>query len=191
MRREVLHGHLWIGFSTYVVEDSDDLLAVYLAEGSTLAFPEWPFPQWQHPWQTAGHHTWHGHGKLMLHRPGDAYSVDLFWQGPERTFSGWYLNLQDPIRRHDRGFDTLDHELDVWLPASGAWSVKDAELFEQRVIEGRYSEEQAAAIRATGSRVVDMVSSGSQWWDEAWADWTPPAHWQALDLPDDWQLPGI
>ncbi len=53
VRREVLHGHLWIGFSTYLVEDTDDLLAVYLAEGSTLAFPEWPFAQWQHPWRTA------------------------------------------------------------------------------------------------------------------------------------------
>lgn len=61
----------------------------------------------------------------MLHRPGDAYSVDLFWNGPHREFSGWYINLQDPIRRHERGFDTLDHELDYWLPSRGSWTVKD------------------------------------------------------------------
>jgi hypothetical protein len=24
-----------------------------------------------------------GHGKLMLHRPGDAYSVGLFWDGSD------------------------------------------------------------------------------------------------------------
>lgn len=187
VRREVLHGHLWIGFCTYVVEDTADLLAVYLTEGSTLAYPRWPFAQWQHPWRTAGHQTWRGHGKLMLHRPGDAYSVDVFWQGSNREFAGWYINLQDPIRRYERCFDTLDHELDYWLSASGSWSVKDDELFEQRVQEGRYSEEQAASIRAAGAQVADMLSTHSHWWDESWARWTPPSDWQALDLPADWQ----
>ncbi len=126
----------------------------------------------------------------MLHRPADAYSVDLFWEGTDREFSGWYINLQDPIRRYERGFETLDHELDYWLKDSGSWSVKDDELFEQRVKEGRYSEEQAVSIRSTGSQVVDMLSTGSNWWDESWAHWTPPSHWQALDLPEDWQATG-
>ena len=189
VRREVLRGHLWIGFNTHIVQDTDDLLAVYLAEGSTLGFPEWPFERWQHPWRTRGFTAWRGHGKLMLHRPGDAYSVDLFWEGPDRTFSGWYINLQDPIRRHERGFDTLDHELDYWLPRSGSWIVKDAELFEQRVAEGRYSEELAASVRVTGGRIADMLDRQSYWWDAAWARWTPPHEWRALDLPSDWQTP--
>lgn len=189
VRREVLHGHLWIGFSTYVVEDTEDLLAVYLAEGSAFAFPEWPFEQWHHPWHAAGHSAWRGHGKLMLHRPGDAYSVDLFWEGPDRRFSGWYINLQDPIRRHERGFDTLDHELDYWLPQSGSWTVKDDELFEQRVEERRYSKQQAASIRGTGNQIAEMLRSESLWWDESWANWTPCTHWHALALPENWQTP--
>ncbi len=186
VRRELLHGHPWVGFATRVVEDSADLLAVYLAPGSTLAFPAWPFDRWEHPWLTAGHREWHGHGKLMLHRPGDAYSVDLFWSGPQREFSGWYLNLQDPFRRHAGGFDTLDHELDYWVPASGGWSVKDAELFEERVVEERYSPEQAVAIRATGAEIVAMLSEGAHWWDESWAAWTPPEEWAGLELPPGW-----
>ena len=186
VRREWLHGHVWAGFATYVVEDTDDLLAVYLAEGSELAFPDWPFDQWVHPWYVAGHRSWHGHGKLMLHRPGDAYSVDVFWTGPNRRFAGWYINLQDPFRRYESGFDTLDHELDYWMPAAGPWSAKDEELFEQRVVEGRYSEEQAAAIRATGEQVADMLSAGAHWWDESWAEWTPPPAWQSLRLPQGW-----
>lgn len=189
VRREFLHGHPWIGFSTYVVEDTDELLAVYLAEGSRLAFPDWPFDRWVHPWQTAGHRSWNGHGKLMLHRPGDAFSVDLFWHGPGREFAGWYVNLQEPIIRHERGFDTLDHELDFWLHHDGTWSAKDEDLFEQRVAEGRYSTEQAAAIRATGRQVEAMLSSGSHWWDEAWARWCPPPGWRGLDLPDGWSEP--
>lgn len=187
VRREILHGHVWVGFAGYVVEDSEDLLAVYLPEGSALAFPEWPFEEWQHPWRTAGHTRWQGHGKLMLHRPQDAYSVDLFWRGPERTFAGWYLNLQDPFRRHARGFDTLDHELDYWVPASGPWTVKDEELFEQRVAEGRYGVEQAAAIRAEGEGIAAMLEAGAHWWDESWAAWSPPPVWGALDLPEEWE----
>ena len=35
-----------------------------------IAFPAWPFDRWEHPWLTAGHRTWAGHGKLMMHRPG-------------------------------------------------------------------------------------------------------------------------
>ena len=186
VRREVLHGHPWVAFNTRVVRDDADLLAVYLAPGSELAFADWPFDRWEHPWQTQGFSVWRGHGKLMLHRPGDAYSVDLFWNGPARTFSGWYLNLQDPVRRYDGGFDTLDHELDYWIPAGGTWQVKDAELFEQRVAEERYTAEQADAIRSTGAAIEQMLTAGDHWWDESWADWTPPADWDALDVPAGW-----
>lgn len=154
VRRELLHGHPWIGFSTYVVEDTDQLLAVYLAEGSRLGFPDWPFEEW-------------------VHCPG-------------RDFAGWYVNLQEPIVRHERGFDTLDHELDFWLHPDGTWSAKDQDLFEQRVVEGRYSAGQASAIRATGQQVAEMLSSGSLWWDDAWARWRPPSGWRGLDLPDGW-----
>lgn len=186
VRRELLHGHVWCGFATYVVQDTDDLLALYLPGGSELAFPDWPFDRWEHPWHAAGHRVWSGHGKLMLHRPGDAYSVDLFWEGPDRSFSGWYLNLQDPLRRGPARVDTLDHELDYWMPAGGGWHVKDDELFEERVREERYDAEQAAAIRATGKSIVDMLSAGQTWWDPVWAAWTPPAQWGSLRLPAGW-----
>lgn len=186
LRREILHGRPWVAFPTYVVVDDPDLLAVYLVSGSELAFADWPFEQWQHPWKVAGHTRWSGWGKLMLHRPGDAYSVDLFWSGEGRDFAGWYINLQDPFRRFAHGFDTLDHELDYWLPADGPWTVKDDELFEQRVVEGRYSEVLAEQIRATGGEVAEMLRSGTHWWDPAWASWEPPSEWAAADAPPGW-----
>lgn len=187
VRREILKGHPWAAFPTRVVQDTDDLLAVYLAPGSELGYADWPFDRWVHPWRTAGHRVWHGHGKLMLHRPGDHYSVDVFWTGPTREFAGWYINLQDPFRRHDGGFDTLDHELDYWLPASGDWEVKDAELFEERIREERYSPGQVTRIRETSDLIVDLLRSGRHWWDPAWAEWLPPDGWDGLDLPPGWQ----
>ena len=187
VRREVLHGAVWVGFPTYVVEDSADLLAVYLAGGSELGYAPWPFDRWEHPWRTAGKHAWSGHGKLMLHRPGDAYSVDLFWEGEERAFAGWYLNLQDPFRRHARGFDTLDHELDYWRTPDGAWFEKDRELFEQRVAEQRYDAELARQVEATGREVAAMLDADEPWWDEGWSAWQPPAHWGPARLPEGWE----
>ncbi|MCA1824570.1 MAG: DUF402 domain-containing protein, partial [Frankia sp.] len=136
LRREVLHGRLWCAMPTYVVADDAELLVVFLQTGSKLGFPEMP-AEWTHAWHAAGHTQWSGHGRLMMHRPGDAYSVDVFWEGPDRRFAGWYLNLQEPYRRSSDGFSTLDHELDLWMPAGGAWRMKDEDLFEQRVREGR------------------------------------------------------
>ena len=186
LRRELLHGHPWIVLPVRVVHDEPDLLATYLAGGTPFGFPEWPLADHRHPWQIAGHEAWSGHGKLMLHRPGDAYSVDLFWDGQERSFSGWYFNLQAPLRRHSRGFDTLDHELDYWWPAGSSWQVKDAELFEQRIVEGRYDEELAATVRTTAAQLEALLDHGPYWWATGWDHWQPPAEWAAPGLPEGW-----
>lgn len=182
VRREYLHGHRWTEIPTYVVLDRDDLLVTYVSSGTTLGFPDYPHAQWEHPWRADGHTRWTGHGKLMMQRPDEAYSVDVFWRGEDRAFSGWYLNLQDPLRRDATGYDTLDHELDYWIPADGAWVVKDAELFEQRVVEERYTAEQATEIRAQGRAIEAMLTAGDWWWDTSWADWTPPEDWGPLGL---------
>ena len=55
-----------------------------------------------------------GHGTLMLRRPGDRYSIWVFWDGDEREFECWYVNFEEPYRRSKIGIDTLDHELDLW-----------------------------------------------------------------------------
>ena len=77
VRCESLKGSPWTLIPTYVVHDSDDLLVTFLAAGTTLGFPEFPHARWEHPWKVAGHTHWHGHGKLMMQRPGEAYSVDV------------------------------------------------------------------------------------------------------------------
>ncbi|MGH8893676.1 MAG: hypothetical protein ACRDWY_10295 [Actinomycetes bacterium] len=86
-------------------------------------------------------------------------------------------------------FDTLDHELDYWLPAGGGWTVKDDELFEHRVREGRYSAGQAQRIRATGERVVEMLQDEAYWWDPAWSAWQPPAGWTGVRVQPGWDVP--
>jgi hypothetical protein len=169
LRREVRNdGWAWLQTEVRVVRDSPDLLATYIAEGTPFEFP--PGPE-AHPW--AGREGWEGHGVLMLQRPGELHAIWVFWQGPERAFHGWYVNIQEPFRRTAEGFDTQDLELDIWIPAGGTWQLKDDELLDVRVEEGRFTQDQARAARREAARITAELDAGRHWWDDEWAAWRP------------------
>ena len=159
-RREVLNdGRCWLEVPVRVVRDDGQLLATYLASGTPFTLPPgpWPTADGLHPWH--GRTGWQGHGTLMLQRPGEAYAIFHFWNGPERTFSGWYVNFQEPFRRTATGYDTQDLELDIWIPADGAWSWKDRNTLEDRIAQGRYTRAQVQATLAAGDRVAALLDA--------------------------------
>jgi hypothetical protein len=186
LRREVLNdGRAWVEGPVIVVLDREELLATYIASGAPFRFPPgpWPTATGLHPWH--GKESWHGHGALMLQRPGEAHAVWVFWNGRTREFRGWYLNLQEPFRRSATGYDTQDLELDIWAPVGAPWVWKDDELLEQRIREGRYTPEQVAATRAEGRRVAAELDAGRRWWDDSWAEWEPDPAWPTPRFPDE------
>ena len=126
----------------------------------------------------------------MLQRPRERYAVWHFWDGRERLFAGWYLNLQEPFRRTALGYDTQDLELDVWIPADGAgsWSFKDDDVLEERVREGRFTAAEVDGIRAEGARIGAMLDAAEGWWDAAWCRWSPSPDWAAKPLPEGWDV---
>jgi hypothetical protein len=147
VHREVWRGRPWCAMPVVVVEDAPELFVTYLPEEAPFAFRPSSDGR-RHPW--AGKRSWRGHGVLMLRRPAEAVSVWHFWDCPERRFAGWYLNLEEPIRRTDAGYDTQDLELDIWIPTGEPWRFKDEELLEERIRDGRFTAEQGVAIRALG-----------------------------------------
>jgi hypothetical protein len=167
-----------------VVHDEPGLLAVYLPEGARFGFNDGDWPCGPHPWRRYG--AWQGHGVLMLHRPADAYSVWVFWEGESRRFARWYLNLQAPFRRTSIGFDSLDHVLDLWSEDGVTWHLKDEQMLARRVAEEYFTEVEGAAIRAEADRFRAEVREHGPWWDEAWANWRPDPHWPVPDLPPGW-----
>jgi hypothetical protein len=184
LRREVLtDGRAWLELAVIAVEDTPELLVSYIPEGAPFRFPEgdWPTASGLHPWH--GKERWHGHGVLMLQRPGESYAVWVFWHGPERAFRGWYLNLQEPFRRTEVGYDTQDLELDIWLPAEGGWRLKDDEVLEDRIREGRYTAEQIAETRALAARIIADLETNGRWWSKDWASWEPDPSWPTPSLP--------
>jgi hypothetical protein len=162
VRREIWRGRPWAVTVVFVVEDTPDLLVSYLPEGAPFGFPEgdWPGPTGRHPWHGRG--AWHGHGVLMLQRPGESYAVWHFWDGPEREFAGWYLNLQEPFRRTAVGYDTEDLELDVWVPRARlvvqdeSCSTSGSEVASRR---------RTPTDQALGAEIGAMLDRGERWWE--------------------------
>lgn len=188
VRREVLDGGPWLGTLVMIVEDSPDRLISYLPEGAPFGFPagDWPTPSGQHPW--SHRRNWQGHGCLMIQKPGDTYAVWHFWEGASRNFLCWYINLQEPFRRTAIGYDTQDLELDFVIHPDGQWELKDDELMDQRVEEGRWSAQRVAEIRSAGQRIADRLQAGERWWPEEYRHWKPDSSWTVPDtLPDGWE----
>jgi Protein of unknown function (DUF402) len=183
VRREVWRGEPKVGWGGIVVEDSPSLLALYMPEGSPLAFADDFFGQ-SHPWSHRD--RWHGHGVLQLQQPGEMHAVWVFWHRPGREFRGWYVNLQEPFRRTRRGFDTQDLELDIVIDLDGAWTYKDDELLEEAVARGRWTRPEIAAIRREGAAVAAELAAGRRWWSDDWATWEPDGSWSMPKLPADW-----
>ena len=184
VHREIWRGTPWLASPIVVVKDTAALLVTYLPEETPFAFPPSADAR-PHPW--AGKKAWDGHGVLALRRPGEAYSVWHFWDGPARRFTGWYVNIEEPFRRTAVGIDTQDLELDVWIPVDGEWRFKDDERLEQRVEEGRYTQEQVDATRAVGEAIGAMLDKGEPWWGDRWTGFEPDPAWRAPSFPPGWE----
>lgn len=177
---------VWEGLPVYIVDDSPDQLVSYTATGAQLGFVPgpWPTADGLHPWH--GRDAWSGHGCLMVQRPEDHYAIWHLWDGPDRDFVCWYLNLQTRFVRTDKGYDTQDLELDIVVAPDGSHVVKDAELLDERVADGRYSAELVDWIRSYGAGLVERLEYDGPWWDLSWADWNPDPGWINPQLPDSW-----
>ena len=122
---------------------------------------------------------------LIEYRPGAAHTIWHFWEGNERRFAGWYVNMQAPYRRDGHTYQSQDHELDIWVASDGSWKWKDEEDLEGWVSRGRFTEDEVREIRAEGERVL------AEWpFPTRWEDWTPDTSWAVPDeLPADWRPP--
>jgi hypothetical protein len=122
---------------------------------------------------------WAGDGILIVGVPGRPHSIWLFWESG--VFSGWYVNLEDRWRPSRLGFDTRDHELDIWVESDGSWRWKDEDHLELAVDAGVFSADEAAAFGAEGERVL------AEWpFPTGWEDWSADPSWPVPTAPSDW-----
>ena len=185
--RQVWRGRVVAGFPALIIEATDDHVITYLPTGAELGFVDgaYPGPTGQHPWH--GRAGWDGHGMLTIVPRTGFVAIQHFWIGPEREFACWYLNIQEPMRPTSIGFDSQDLELDLVVRPDGSWIVKDDELLERQIAEGRWTVDEVRLIREIGARTIrDVLEPRSWWWDRSWSRWRPDGSVEAPRLPEGW-----
>jgi hypothetical protein len=191
VERHVMFNAVVVARPQIVVADDGDVLASFLPIGTKHYGPIFAdrakavdeFTSGTMKW---GIREWVDHDVLILVRPGDAYSAQAFWNA-EGRFVCWYINLQEPMRRTDLGYDSRDGTLDLIVGEDLAtWMWKDEHELAAGVEIGLHTAEEAEQIRAAGEAVIGLVERGETWWGD-WRDWTPPdPSWPIPSLPDGW-----
>ncbi|MFZ2095254.1 MAG: DUF402 domain-containing protein [Anaerolineales bacterium] len=188
--RGVLKGKLWWTCPAYMVLDTPELIALYWPVGTpTLSPIRRPTVR-----DELDNHielkkrNWTDNDILSLNPPGAGYSIEVMWHAGTRQVRCWYVHLQEPLRRTQIGFDTMDQMLDIVIsPDRSQWRWKDEDEFSQAELIGVFSPEKARAIRTEGERVIRMLKMNASPFCDGWQDWKPPARWTIPTFPTDWE----
>lgn len=179
-----------------VVEDTDDLIALYIRPGAPCKRPrgERGGPGGRillNPRASRGHDdwAWRDHHVLLLYRPGDAHSVQLFRRDGDNVVTCWYVDLHQPFRRTPLGFDSRDQILDaVVSPDRRTWRWKDEDEMAWMIEQGRFSAAEAAMIRVEGERAVERLLRDPGGFYSRRLDWAPDPSWALPSIPPGWDL---
>ena len=189
--REIWRGKVWKTRPAIVVQDTSEWVVLFLPRGTRWKRPAGEREQYFHylhtgEW-TLADATWLLGDTLFLLPPNEAHAVHVMWEPVNRAFVGWYVNLQEPIRRTIIGFDFMDQELDINVtPDLSRWTWKDEEHLTRAHRDGRFSMAQVNAIRAEGERVITRIQSKASPFSDGWETWTPPREWPLPNLLDGW-----
>lgn len=172
-----------------VVQDRDDLLALWIPEGTKYknwrmlpaADPSAP------PERTLVDEHWR-RDTLRLMFPGRRHSIWLSWESARdgHGFHGYYGNLEEDFRRTPLGVDTNDHCLDIVVSPSMEWEWKDSEELDRRCETGMYTTRFAQDVRAEAARVIEVLEARDHPFDGSWEGWRPDAAWGTPLIPDGW-----
>ena len=98
----------------------------------------------------------------------------------------WYVNLQAPLVRTSRGFDTSDKALDVVIAPNGEHRWKDEDHLERAVDVGWISAADARRVRSEGERVIERAARREYPFDGELISWRPDPAWPIPELPPGW-----
>ena len=194
--REVVHGKVWTARPVTVIQDTPDLIALYLHNQTHWMVCTPPNAGIDLMECKANLREWHLKDKVwrygdtvFLISPGRAHAVHVMWD-QQRRFVGWYVNLQKPLRRTCLGWDFLDQELDIVVSPDLSWRWKDREPLEQAQQLGLFPPEQVRAILHERQRAVESIQQKAVPFDGSWNAWKPPSEWSVPCLPDGWDRVG-
>ncbi|MEU3913068.1 MULTISPECIES: DUF402 domain-containing protein [unclassified Streptomyces] len=187
-------GPVHIARPVTVVQDTDELLAVWMAPGTECVKPvladgtpvhEEPLAtRYTAPRTTVRAH-WFGAGVLKLARPAEPWSVWLFWDHGW-LFKNWYVNLEEPRTRWSGGVDSVDHFLDISVYPDRSWKWRDEDEFAQARRIGLIGAEQARQVEEAGRAALEVVKAWGPPFGDGWENWRPDPAWEVPVLPEAW-----
>jgi hypothetical protein len=130
--------------------------------------------------------TWTRARMLHLTNPGAAHAIHLWWLPPDWRFGGWYVNLQEPIRRTSLGFDYMDRMLDIVIEPDLSWRWKDEDELEAAVNDGLVTRAWADDVRREGERVIRRLEARRAPFSDGWEHWRPNPEWPIPELREGW-----
>lgn len=191
--REVTHGKVWTVRPVTVIQDTSELIALYLKNGThwKVCIPANGQTNLLHckanlySWILKDV-VWSFGDTVFLISPDEAHAVHVMWDC-QHAFVGWYVNLQECVRRTRLGFDFLDQELDIEVSPELNWRWKDTHHLEEAQRIGLFSPAQVRMIVGEGLKVIENIEAKAMPFDGSWNQWRPPADWSIPYLPDAWE----
>ena len=96
-----------------------------------------------------------GRSVLSFGWPGAQHAILALWSA-DRSFSGWYVNLEQRLGRSRTTYDFVDHCLDVLIPPDrSTWTWKDEDELEEAVRLGIFTPDDAERFRAHARIDID------------------------------------
>jgi hypothetical protein len=191
LRYILTDGQIEMCWPCRVVNDTDDLVALFIAAGSKYkANPKRTAAEKRaepSPQVPTGEFVWRS-DTLRLMFPGTAHSVWLFWTDGNhgRELSKYFINMEEPLRRTPLGFDTQDHTLDIVVQPDLSWTWRDEDELKNHVTEGFFSPDLANAARAEGICAIEEILRGSHPCLIGWQDWVPDKDWTIPVVSEQW-----
>lgn len=195
--QEIWRERVWAARPMRVVRDEGDFAALWFPLGTGWKAPTTPHgrPQEEDRGERLAECALRGEwvfrdaewdvDTLVLLREGAWHAVWVSWL-PSGEHWGWYVNLQLPFRRTERGFETMDLVLDVLVDRDRTWRWKDEDELETWVARGVVDPELAARIREEGLEVAGRAERGEPPFSEPWPEWRPDPDWKLPELPPGW-----
>lgn len=190
--RQLWSGGVWAAIPATIVEDSSDLVSLYIAPGTKFSGPICTREEHLHvaasgAWKLKLY-EWAGQHHLWATVPGEACSIWTIWSAPDWTHLGWKVNPETPLKRTPLGFDTTDHVLDAVIDANlSSWQLKDEDELAVAIELGLLTVSQGERINREARRVAGECVSSRRRQLQAWAAWRPPASWKLPVLQPDWE----
>lgn len=197
--QEVWRGLLWSARPMTVVADRGDFVALWFPKGAVGKVPTTPpnrpraetraerlmtclsLADWvlvDREWDIS---------TLWLVNTDAHHAVWVSWL-ENGDHLGWYINLQEPFRRTERGYRWMDLMLDVVVEPNRRWRWKDEDEFQAMTDHRLIDETRAARIRAEARQVIRGLEANEPPFCDPWPAWRPDPSWPFPALPPDWEV---